>query len=226
MNLSALSSIVCIFLWSVETIYCDEIGNANAYVDKVLENLRKDPKLVNLLESLSVPDVVQSDFQLRNAKVKGLSQAYRHGDCSLSYSDDGGLEAIVELGVNSLRINGNYRAWASFFWASGDIQIAIAHLAVKVDLTSKDGNARVQYLKVVDFGATSVPYINGLSFFLNWALKLIANNMIQNSRGMIQNALEHDAVDEINNMLKQYKFPIYYSVSGMDEKNFYHIQKK
>lgn len=62
---------------------------------------------------------------------------------------------------------------------------------------------------MTNLGKYGVSKIRGGSFLLNWLLKIIANKAAQSSRGTIINALEKEGKKALNDVLKQYKLPIY-----------------
>lgn len=97
----------------------DDIGNANEYIDKVLDNLRKDPEISKHLDPINVPGVSEHNYNLKNIKVNGLSNLYRYGDCTLTYNDDV-VNVMAEIAVGDVKVTLDYSAKALFFWVHGE----------------------------------------------------------------------------------------------------------
>lgn len=97
------------------------MGNANDYVDEVLNNLRKEPWILSKLDPLDIPDVNEDNFEIKNGQIKGLSSLYRHGNCTLDYN---GEIVIVsaQLAVRDVEVDLKYAAKALFFWVKGCIK--------------------------------------------------------------------------------------------------------
>ena len=184
----------------------DDVGNANVYIDEVLNNLRNEPWVLSKLDPIDIPDVNEKNFQISNGQIRGLGSLYRHGDCTLAY-DGERVNVSVEVAVRDVTIDVKYRAKALFFWIKGHANLVVEHLAVKMDISGKDGKANLDSFKVVHLGDYKVKKITGMSVILNWLLKLIANSVAKKSRGKIIDAMENGVAKVATELLDKYQLP-------------------
>ncbi|KAG8198035.1 hypothetical protein JTE90_001870 [Oedothorax gibbosus] len=184
----------------------DTVGNANDYVDEVLNNLRKEPWILSKIEPLDIPDVNEKSFEIKNGQIKGLSSLYRHGDCTLDY--DGEIVKVsAQVAVRDVEVDLKYAAKALFFWIKGHATVKVEQLAVRMDLSGKDGKANLDSFKVIHLGEYKIKKITGMSVVLNWLLKLIANAVAKNSRAKIIDAMENGVATAVGDLLNKYQLP-------------------
>ncbi|XP_015914669.1 uncharacterized protein [Parasteatoda tepidariorum] len=184
----------------------DAVGNANNYIDEVLQNFRNEPWILSKVEPLEIPDVDEKNFKIRKGTVKGLSSLYRHGDCTLDYENEEIL-VVAEVAVRNVTVDVKYEAKALFFWIKGHATLRVDDLAVKMVVSMKDGKARLTQFKVIHLGKYKLTKITGVSVVLNWLLKLIANAVAKNSRNKITNALETGVAKAVNDLLSKFAIP-------------------
>lgn len=82
-------------------------------------------------------------------------------------------------------------------------------MVIKLDVVSTNGKASVNSLKVTHLDNYSIRWITGLSFMLDWLLKIIANSVLQNARPQIIYALENEGAKALGDVIGQYVLPIY-----------------
>lgn len=193
-------------LFTCNNIEADDVGNANEYIDEVLNNLRHEPWILNKLDPLDIPDVEEENFQIKQGQIKGLSSLYRHGDCSLAY-DGEIVNVTVEVAVRDVTVDVKYRAKALFFWIKGHATVAVEHLAVRMIVIGKEGKAKLDSFKVIHLGDYKIKKITGMSVVLNWLLKLIANAVAKKSRGKIIDAMENGVATAVGGLLEKYQLP-------------------
>ncbi|GFR02514.1 uncharacterized protein TNCT_133351 [Trichonephila clavata] len=184
----------------------DTVGNANDYVDEVLRNLRKEPWIISKIDPLDIPEVNEKNFELKEGKIRGLSSLYRHGDCTLDY--DGEIVKVsAQVAVKDVFVELKYAAKALFFWIKGHADVAVDDLAVRMDISGKDGKAKLDSFKVIHLGKYKIKKITGLSVVLNWLYKLIANAVAKNSRNKIIKAMEEGVAKAVGDLLEKYQLP-------------------
>lgn len=76
-----------------------------------------------------------------------------------------------------------------------------------MDISGKDGKAKLDSFKVIHLGNYKIKKITGMSVVLNWLLKLIANAVAKNSRGKIIDALENGVAKGVGDLLEKYQLP-------------------
>lgn len=89
----------------------------------------------------------------------------------------------------------------------GHATIAVEHLAVRMEVSGKDGRAHMDSFKVVHLGDYKIKKITGMSVVLNWLLKLIANAVAKKSRGKIIDAMENGVATAVSGLLEKYQLP-------------------
>ncbi|XP_054708970.1 uncharacterized protein LOC129218676 [Uloborus diversus] len=184
----------------------ESIGNANAYVDEVLENLRNEPWILSQLDPLDIPEVDEKNFRLENGQVKGLSSLYRHGNCTLAYNGEI-VNVSAQVAVRDVIVEVKYAAKALFFWIKGHATVSVEDLAVRMDISGKDGRAKLDSFKVIHLGEYKIKKITGVSVVLNWLLKLIANGVAKKSRGKIIDAMENGVSKAVSDLLDKFQLP-------------------
>lgn len=197
--------VLCLSIW-ITVCTGDDVGNANGYIDEVLTNLRNEPSLVSKLDPLEIPDVTDENFEIKQGIINGLSSLYRHGDCTLAYNGEV-VNVSAEIAVRDVMVDVKYRAKALFFWINGHATVAVEHLAVKMDVSGKDGKAKLDSFKVIHLGDYKIKKITGMSVVLNWLLKLIANAVAKKSKGKIIDAMENGVATAVGELLEKIQLP-------------------
>ncbi|KAF8785934.1 uncharacterized protein LOC129958752 [Argiope bruennichi] len=184
----------------------DTVGNANEYVDEVLNNLRNEPWVVSKIDPLDIPEVNDKNFEIKDGQITGLSTLYRHGDCTLDY-DGEIVKVTAQIAVRDVNIHVKYAAKALFFWIKGHADVRVDDLAVRMDLSGRDGKATLESFKVIYLGKYKIKKITGLSVVLNWLYKLIANAVAKSSRKKIIMAMEEGVAKAVGDLLEKYQLP-------------------
>ncbi|GBM16291.1 hypothetical protein AVEN_194035-1 [Araneus ventricosus] len=184
----------------------DTVGNANEYVDEVLNNLRNEPWVVSKIDPLDIPEVNDKNFEIKDGKITGLSTLYRHGDCTLDY-DGEVVKVSAQIAVRDVNIHVKYAAKALFFWIKGHADVQVDDLGVRMDISGRDGKATLESFKVTFLGKYKIKKITGLSVVLNWLYKLIANAVAKNSRKKIIMAMEEGVAKAVGDLLEKYQLP-------------------
>ncbi|CAL1261635.1 unnamed protein product [Larinioides sclopetarius] len=184
----------------------DVVGNANEYVDEVLNNLKNEPWVVSKIDPLDIPEVNDKNFEIKDGKITGLSTLYRHGDCTLDY-DGEVVKVSAQIAVKDVNIHVQYAAKALFFWIKGHADVQVDDLAVRMDISGRDGKATLESFKVIELGKYKIKKITGLSVVLNWLYKLIANAVAKSSRKKIIMAMEEGVAKAVGDLLEKYQLP-------------------
>ncbi|GIY84450.1 uncharacterized protein CEXT_461951 [Caerostris extrusa] len=94
-----------------------------------------------------------------------------------------------------------------FSGLKGHADVQVDDLAVRMDISGKDGKAKLESFKVIFLGKYKIKKITGLSVVLNWLYKLIANAVAKSSRKKIIVAMEEGVAKAVGDLLEKYQLP-------------------
>lgn len=184
-----------------------ELKLANDYIDEEIKNIKSDRDTMSKIEPLPLPRIKESNLEIWDGWLRGLSYFHRYGNSTMR--DDGENFVInTDLAVDDLKAEQKYRFRfkVGFWWTSvsGNIKISLKRLVSRLtaSIHKENRKVKVKEFKVTEFNHLKVEKITGLSFVLNWALKIIAQRALDKVKENTRSQLESEVRPFLENELK------------------------
>ncbi|XP_013779159.1 uncharacterized protein LOC106463653 [Limulus polyphemus] len=194
-----------------------QTGNANDYIDKVLENARKHFR-ENNMDPLPLPEAFEGfskkilfvtlsgDVKAWDGFVQGLSRLNRAGDITLRY-EGGTIFLSGSLGIDKLSAGYTARARLGKLAPTIKVQAWIAYISVSlgVQIPSDGSPGYVNHLDIHNIGKIDIK-IDGL-IPLNYLLTAISFVFLNIFKNVLKKAFIPPITNAINGALRQIDMP-------------------
>ncbi|XP_003744498.1 uncharacterized protein LOC100899139 [Galendromus occidentalis] len=168
-------------------------GNANEYLDKVLENAKNEPKILALIDPLVLDDISFEGGEATGLHIYGLTSLERSGPASLGFQ---GSHLVIEatVGLGKVAGIGRYRyRFSRLIKFSGDIGAQVDKLSCSIKLTIRGTRAHLEEFHVTDLTGLKITKFSGASVIFNWLAKWIVNLVLDKKSSMISNTIEDES---------------------------------
>ncbi|XP_003743180.1 uncharacterized protein LOC100904182 isoform X1 [Galendromus occidentalis] len=169
-----------------------QVGNADSYLDEVLENARNNPEIRGKIDPLRIDDISFKKGSASDIKVYGLLSLARSGPATLTDHGDGNFAIDANLGLNRVTGDGRYK-YRALFRFKGSISAKVDNISCNVRIAISNGKAHLQNFSIGSMSGLKVTRFTGASAVFNWLAKWIINLVVNKNRGKIRGQVENGA---------------------------------
>ncbi|XP_022248961.1 uncharacterized protein LOC111087247 isoform X2 [Limulus polyphemus] len=193
------------------------VGNANDYIDKVIENAKL--AIGSDIDPLPLPEhtvgfekkilliTYTGEAKLFDGYISGLSSLHRTGDCTIAKAEDL-VSIFADVGFNN--IEASYKGEVKFMELGPTITVTAKVESIRIKMgiaaSTTDEDSALQSFELTEITGIEVK-IGGLGL-LNWIFNLLSNLVIKILKRSITTVIERQIRNAIASEIAKIKFPI------------------